>query len=60
MCLDGVFSLVPGVLSLLVVAVKDIMWAISKREECVRILVSVVHPPLGNIYFFTENKKKVG
>ncbi|KAL5253857.1 hypothetical protein ACHWQZ_G013584 [Mnemiopsis leidyi] len=37
-CLEGMPSLIPGVLSLLVVAVRDIMSAISQKEEIVKVL----------------------
>ena len=35
-------SLVPGVLSLLVVAVRDIMSAISQQDDHVKVLVSLL------------------
>ena len=42
MCLEGMPSLVPGVLSLLVVAVRDIMSAISQQDDHVKVLVSLL------------------
>ena len=42
-CLEGMPSLVPGVLSLLVVAVRDIMAATSKGETSVKVLVSALN-----------------
>jgi hypothetical protein len=41
-CLEGMPSLVPGVLSLLVVAIRDVMSAISRQEEHVKVLVSLI------------------